>query len=233
MVDNGGSSASAFSALPCALVEAAVRASVLAGAPRRTVAATAAAVASAAMAAMQGGNGSRGGAAEPMTSAAAKRRKKKKKKKEDAKKEDIKEDNSSEAEVPEASDAGDCMMQTAPPAQSFSVASRVRGPHGQRRTVDKEKGEDDASTVVVGLTLLQGPTHQDDKKDDDKAKSTVAEAATTAAKRLKTSTALAGAGGCQHHLCHHSGCRFCELGRLNSTTRSSQIAQRRSSASRD
>ena len=73
MVSNGGSVAD-FGAL----VEAAIRAAVLAKAPRRTVAAAAAAVASAVMAELRGRKGSVGEVAGP--SAASRRRKKRKRK---------------------------------------------------------------------------------------------------------------------------------------------------------
>ena len=61
------------------LVDVAVRAAVLAGAPRRTVAATAAAVASAVMVAMRTGAGAGGGAAAAPTASQLRRSKRKKK----------------------------------------------------------------------------------------------------------------------------------------------------------
>ena len=62
------------------LVDVAVRAAVLAGAPRRTVAATAAAVATAVMVALRLGAGAGGGAAAAPPSASQARRAKRKKK---------------------------------------------------------------------------------------------------------------------------------------------------------
>ena len=62
------------------LVDVAVRAAVLAGAPRRTVAATAAAVATAVMVALRLGAGAGGGAAAALPSASQARRAKRKKK---------------------------------------------------------------------------------------------------------------------------------------------------------
>lgn len=70
--------------MAASLVEAAVRAAVLAGAPRRTVAAAAAAVASA-MVAGRGCDGARAGASEP--SAVSERRKKKNRRKKERRKE--------------------------------------------------------------------------------------------------------------------------------------------------
>ena len=78
MASNGGA------ALAVSLVEAAVRAAVLSGAPRRTVAAAAAAVASA-MVAGRGSDGARAGASEP--SAVSERRRKKNRRKKERRKE--------------------------------------------------------------------------------------------------------------------------------------------------
>ena len=72
MASDGGS-------LAASLVDVAVRAAVLAGAPRRTVAATAAAVATAVMMAMRNGVGVGGGAAATPTASQLRRIKRKKK----------------------------------------------------------------------------------------------------------------------------------------------------------
>ena len=72
MASDGGS-------LAASLVDVAVRAAVLAGAPRRTVAATAAAVATAVMVAMRNGAGVGGGAAATPTASQLRRIKRKKK----------------------------------------------------------------------------------------------------------------------------------------------------------
>ena len=71
--------------MAASLVEAAVRAAVLAGAPRRTVAAAAAAAVASAMVAGRGCDGARAGASEP--SAVSERRKKKNRRKKERRKE--------------------------------------------------------------------------------------------------------------------------------------------------
>ena len=72
MASDGGS-------VSASLLDVAVRAAVLAGAPRRTVAATAAAVATAVMVAMRNGAGVGGGAADIPTASQLRRTKRKKK----------------------------------------------------------------------------------------------------------------------------------------------------------